>query len=151
MDRMIMWSPGVTLEAIEKQVVLKAFQFYRGNKTATANSLGIAVRTLDAKLEKYAADGKAEKERQDNGQQARNELLARMRGPKTPNNITTGADLNPPKSAETKGGDDSASAGVRVESASQAAAQQAVPVSQRKEVQGMLPKNSPASHPGKSR
>jgi DNA-binding NtrC family response regulator len=50
---MILWQPGVTLEDIEKQVIQKAFSFYRGNKTATAKSLGIAIRTLDAKLEKY--------------------------------------------------------------------------------------------------
>lgn len=49
----IIWSPGVTLEQIEKQVILKAFSFFDCNKTRTADALGIAVRTLDAKLEKY--------------------------------------------------------------------------------------------------
>ena len=50
---MINWQPGITLEEIEKQVILKALEFYQGNKTKTALSLGIAVRTLDNKLEKY--------------------------------------------------------------------------------------------------
>jgi hypothetical protein len=48
-----MWQPGMKLDEIEKMVILKAFQFFHGNKTQTANSLGIAVRTLDAKLKKY--------------------------------------------------------------------------------------------------
>lgn len=52
----ISWSPGITLEELEKSAILKAFQFYRGNKTATANSLGIAVRTLTNKLEGYKKD-----------------------------------------------------------------------------------------------
>lgn len=52
----ITWSPGVTLEEIEKSVILKAFRFYRGNKTATAQSLGIAIRTLTNKLEGYKKD-----------------------------------------------------------------------------------------------
>jgi hypothetical protein len=51
---MIFWQPGVTLEEIEKQVILKAFSCFQGNKTQTARSLGIAVRTLDSKLEQYS-------------------------------------------------------------------------------------------------
>lgn len=50
---MISWQPGMTLESIEKQVILKAFSFYQGNKTKTAQSLGIAIRTLDNKLLSY--------------------------------------------------------------------------------------------------
>jgi len=47
------WSPGVTIEDLEKEAVIKAFRFYNQNKTHTANSLGIAIRTLDSKLEQY--------------------------------------------------------------------------------------------------
>ena len=50
---MINWQPGMTLEVLEEQAIKSAFQFYRGNKTATASSLGIAIRTLDSKLEIY--------------------------------------------------------------------------------------------------
>lgn len=49
----IIWQPGITLEQIEKQVILKAFAFFRQNKTQTANALDIAIRTLDHKLEEY--------------------------------------------------------------------------------------------------
>lgn len=47
------WQPGQTLDDVEKEVILKAFSFYQGNKTQTAKSLGIAIRTLDNKLERY--------------------------------------------------------------------------------------------------
>ena len=50
---MIIWQPGVTLEDVEKQVILKAFQYFQGNKTKTAQALDIAIRTLDAKIAKY--------------------------------------------------------------------------------------------------
>lgn len=47
------WSPGRTLEDVEKDIILHAFKFYGYNKTRTAESLGIAIRTLDNKLAKY--------------------------------------------------------------------------------------------------
>lgn len=49
----MLWQPGQTLDDIEKEVILKAIKFYGGNKTRTASSLGIAVRTLDNKLAIY--------------------------------------------------------------------------------------------------
>jgi hypothetical protein len=55
----ISWQPGVTLEQVEKDVILHALRFYDGNKTRTAAALGIAIRTLDARLEVY---GLAKKE-----------------------------------------------------------------------------------------
>jgi Bacterial regulatory protein, Fis family len=48
-----MWQPGITLEQIEREVILKALRFYQGNKTQTARALGVAVRTIDNKLECY--------------------------------------------------------------------------------------------------
>lgn len=49
----IHWQPGVTLDDVEKQVILKALKWFGNNKTKTAQALGIAVRTLDYKLERY--------------------------------------------------------------------------------------------------
>ncbi len=49
------WTPGRTLADIEKEVILHAHKFYGYNKTKTAQSLGIAIRTLDAKLAQYEA------------------------------------------------------------------------------------------------
>ncbi len=50
---MIIWSPGVKLEDIEKQVILMALMHYKNNKSQTAMALGISVRTLDTRLEEY--------------------------------------------------------------------------------------------------
>jgi DNA-binding NtrC family response regulator len=50
---LIGWQPGITLEQVEKQVIEKAYKFFQGNKTKTADALGIAVRTLDNKLAVY--------------------------------------------------------------------------------------------------
>jgi hypothetical protein len=84
----MIWSPGITLESIEKQVILIAFRFFRGNKTQTAQALGIAIRTLDAKLEQYQQDGK-HSERLQNELRARHASLAdRQRG--TPDLIKGG-------------------------------------------------------------
>jgi hypothetical protein len=47
------WQPGQTLEQVEKAIILKAFRFFQGNKTRTANALGIAIRTLENKLSSY--------------------------------------------------------------------------------------------------
>lgn len=52
------WSPGRTLDDLEKEVILHAYKFYGYNKTKTASSLGIAIRTLDNKLEHYGDAGK---------------------------------------------------------------------------------------------
>jgi hypothetical protein len=50
----LLWTPGCTLELLEEMAVRQALQYCQGNKTAAASALGIAVRTLDNKLEIYA-------------------------------------------------------------------------------------------------
>lgn len=70
-----MWNPGLTLEELEKQAIEKAFRFYQGNKTHTANALGISIRTLDAKLEKYEHDREELQKRTDVEERARKERL----------------------------------------------------------------------------
>lgn len=50
---MISYQPGLTLDKIEKDVILSALKFYQNNKTRTASALNIAVRTLDNKMAKY--------------------------------------------------------------------------------------------------
>lgn len=46
---------GVSLEEIEKAAILNTLQENQGNKTETAHKLGISVKTLYNKLEKYQA------------------------------------------------------------------------------------------------
>jgi hypothetical protein len=40
------WTPGLTLAQLEKNAILEAYEFYGKDKTRTAMSLGITVRTL---------------------------------------------------------------------------------------------------------
>ncbi|MFN7685948.1 MAG: sigma-54 interaction domain-containing protein [Oligoflexia bacterium] len=51
------WSPGRTLNQIEKNVILDALKYHQGNRTHTARSLGISIRTLRNKLADYRRDG----------------------------------------------------------------------------------------------
>lgn len=44
------------LEDVEREAIMAAYTFYRGNKTQTAAALNIAIRTLDNKLAKYKGD-----------------------------------------------------------------------------------------------
>jgi Bacterial regulatory protein, Fis family len=79
-DNLIQWNPGIKLEDIEKTVIKKAFKFFHGNKTATSNSLGIAIRTLDNKLEIYKKED-GEQETRENELRKRNEdYYRRARG-----------------------------------------------------------------------
>ncbi len=51
------WSPGRTLDQIEKNVILDALKYHQGNRTHTAKSLGISIRTLRNKLADYRLEG----------------------------------------------------------------------------------------------
>lgn len=74
------WQSGMTLESIEKEAILQALRFFRGNKTATALALGIAIRTLDNKLAQYETEKKAMEEVQDGQRRKRQEFQDRARG-----------------------------------------------------------------------
>lgn len=133
MNEMIVWSPGVTLEGIEKQVILKAFRFYRGNKTVTAQSLGISIRTLESRMEKYEQDGIAQKRAEEARRKFEEDFLVRQRGPYQNYNGTQ--DQQEAQRAEAIS---SAASGVRVESPLEPSSKQSVPVQERKEVQKVL-------------
>lgn len=133
----IMWSPGVTLEAIEKQVILKASDHFRNNKTQTAAALGISIRTLDAKLLQYFDEAKKEVDDESERRQQREAHLARSRGP------TTGYDTNAPVSHK-------ADAGIRQEPIANTPAKPSVPVPEREKVQSVLPKQAASGHSRKS-
>lgn len=144
MDSQILWSPGVTLESIEKQVILTAFRFYKGNKTKTSISLGISIRTLDNKLDGYKELNVTEEKRQQDDRATREAFLTRARGNYTPNNVFIGsAEQSKREPAQAVANENkvktansgvSAPSGVRVESAPSAPAKSPVSVSQRKKV-----------------
>jgi hypothetical protein len=58
---MMMWCPGDTLAKIEKRTILEALRFYQGDRKRTAESLGIALRTLYNKMDEY--NGKKDQEK----------------------------------------------------------------------------------------
>lgn len=131
-SEIIEWAPGMTLESIEKQVILKAFRFYRGNKTTTCRALDIAIRTLDAKLEKYELEGKADEASRADEKQRREDFLARSRGQVPPTSV-------------------GAQQGVRLESVTNVGAKPPLPVPKREEVQSVLPKHASAGGHGRNR
>lgn len=141
MNDMIMWSPGVSLDDIERQVIQKAYQFYQRNKTATAVALGISVRTIDNKLERYALEAKEAEERNADARAARTAHLARARGIH-PAQFDTSTGQAPSYEAQVRNG---------MEPPSHFATQPDMPVQERQEVQGVLPKNAAYGGTGKRR
>jgi len=51
------WRPGRTLDEIERNVILEALKHFDGNRTHTAKSLGISIRTLRNKLAEFRVMG----------------------------------------------------------------------------------------------
>lgn len=47
------WQVGITLEEVEKQVILAALQYFQQNRTKAADALGISTRTIQNKLNQY--------------------------------------------------------------------------------------------------
>lgn len=128
-----------TIADIEKQVILIRYRLYRGNKTQTAISLGISVRTLDTKLEEYEKDGQRFKANEEREARERKEQLDRARGiivdPKTGRRSLLGSDTGAYQ--ETNG--ESAAAGVDEKSSSESIPVHAVPLSKREETKVVLP------------
>jgi hypothetical protein len=157
------WVPGITLEEMEKQCILAAFRFYRGNKTTTAQVLGIAIRTLDNKLEKYEADALMQKEKVEQDELKRRAIHNRLRG--VPDQPDSGS-ISPPRlefgsrTEEEKRREQSfrsagqnvsgTDEGVRVQSPEELSGKQPMSVSKREEVQKVLPRPAAGnSHRGR--
>jgi two-component system, response regulator FlrC len=51
------WTPGRTLNDIEKRVILEALEYHHGNRTHTARALGISIRTLRNKIADFRRQG----------------------------------------------------------------------------------------------
>jgi hypothetical protein len=77
---MIDWTPGLTLEKVEKLVITKALEFYRGNKKQTAESLGISIRTIDNKMEQYAGEAEELQRREQANEEAAKARALSARG-----------------------------------------------------------------------
>lgn len=77
----VIWSPGVSLEQVEKQVILNAYDFYKKNIYVTAQSLKIDSIALQKKLNKYEKERVIEEEKNEIRKKREEEFIARARGP----------------------------------------------------------------------
>lgn len=50
---MIEWRPGMTLDDLERQVILASIAHHDHNRTAAAKALGVSTRTIHNKLNRY--------------------------------------------------------------------------------------------------
>jgi DNA-binding NtrC family response regulator len=54
---MSIWYPGLSIKEAEKQIILEALRFHQGNRTHTAATLGMSLRSLINKLSDYKKQG----------------------------------------------------------------------------------------------
>lgn len=134
------WSPGQSLEYIEQVSIQECFKFYRENKTATAQCLGISIRTLDAKLEKYEEDAKSRRATEEHHRKQREDFLRRSRA--TAPQFQVGSSIPQP---------DGLTQGVLLESAFKNSTQSEMPMLERPEVQEVLPVKAPGGSHKRSR
>ncbi len=115
------WLPGYSLEEWEKLAIQSAMKYCRGNKTHAAATLQCSVRTIDAKLEKYAQEDLHAEQREHDRREKAAVDLQRARG------------LDQA----------SISARMGIQPVSQISPQQSVSLSEREEIQGVLPGPTP--------
>lgn len=144
----VIWSPGMSLEVMEQHIIVAAYAFYRGIKTTTAASLGISVRTLDAKLEIYGSQA-VERENV-NGLQAdarARELHAHRFG-RPPSNPVS----EPAGAVDTsEGNGNETAAWLRTQPPPDATAEQPVSMPERREIQGVLSRQATPNRHGQRR
>lgn len=54
------WNIGMTLDDAEKEIINECLRFFGNNKSQTARALGISLRGLDGKIERFNLKGKNE-------------------------------------------------------------------------------------------
>ncbi len=135
----------MTLDQVERQVIERAYVHFEKNKTRTAASLGVCVKTIENKLNAYDREDELQKERSENAKREREEFAEIQRNGRR--------DRAPPATEANKSrrANDHAGAGLRLESTAHASAQQTMPVSQREEIQVVLPRQASGSGSRKSR
>lgn len=144
MDNSVFWSPGMKLEDLERLVIEKAYKHYRENKTATANSLGISIRTLDSRLDKYEMDAIEEEHRNGEREIERRRLLDRSRGI-----VTEGSFYESQIQVAPHGYD--AGGRVRAEPIANASEKPSMPMPVGEKVQEVLPSRASGDRSGKRR
>jgi DNA-binding NtrC family response regulator len=57
--RIARWLIGSAIRDIEEDLILETLASYKGNRTASARSLGMSIRTLRNKILQYSSKGEA--------------------------------------------------------------------------------------------
>lgn len=136
----ITWTPGIKLAEIEKEIILKAYKFCSDNKTTTARMLGLDIKTLRAKIEKYDKEKEEEIKRDELRRKLNEDFQRKSRG------------LPPIHFPEIKKSDgNKTNEGVCMESSSNYREKQSVPLQERKEIQEVLPETTSESSNGRKR
>lgn len=128
----LIWSPGMTLESMERLAIEACYQYFQRNKTATAASLDISIRTLDGKLEKYERERIIREEAE---RRRINEHTESIRAQRYGHQGAQGTPKAAPQSTNS-------GTGLQLESVIAVASQHAVSMSERKEVQEVLPQQT---------
>jgi hypothetical protein len=136
---MINWVPGETLEKIEQSAIEQAFRFYRQNKTQTAEALGISIRTLDHKLERYEDDRIKSEIAITSRRSDRQSLLDRQRG----QTQSEGSGSNENRELS--------SSGLRMESAQKVSDEPEMSMPERAKVQEVLSTSASRRRSGRAR
>ena len=133
------WSPGITLEQLERSAIEDAMIFYKKNRAIVALSLGISLRGLDIKLLKYQDLDKKKEEANAAKRERDEEFLARQRG-QYPSTEYHPSEKVPGNKAKSRLG---------LESSLESTEESEMSVSERKEVQAVLPRDTTSLRPNK--
>ncbi len=150
------WQPGMTLEDIEKNVILKAFEYYKGNKQTTSMSLGISARTLETKLAAYKAAPEAIKGAEAAMKRKIESSMIHFFGSKERVALTLGMTVEQVSKklveyAMENGNGLQANGGLRVQPAAEVSEKPPVSVREPGEVQNVLPRQAAQSSKSVSR
>jgi len=141
----VIWQPGMTLESMEKEIILAGLRFYRGNITQTALSLGVAEKTIRNKMEKYDNDRKQFEQGQRDAELERAAILKRLRGEIPARPVET------PTLDDSGAGFHSSPSRDGIQPVVETSEKHDMPVPVRKEVQSVLPQQAANGGPRRGR
>jgi hypothetical protein len=148
MQNDITWQPGMTLEDIERLVILRAIKYYKHNKSQTARALGIGIRTLDSKLERYGEPVQVSKMKTDEMKRKIKTGLLHFFGDRSKVALQLGISVSKLEEYVNEIAREEASRGLGMEPFIEVSPQPTLPVPKWQEVQSVLPVENSSSHPG---
>lgn len=138
----IIVTPGMKMADIEKMHILNTFRYCNGDRAKMAACLGIAIRTVGNKLEQYREEDEKEEKRLNDVKREREEFLQRQRG------------IHPSQFGQASSairGYDLQSMEDGFQSTTEVGQKSEMPMSERQEVQGVLPIQVTNLNPKKTR